>query len=102
MIRFEILGWRVAMNYETNVHLEHNNPNPFRPGAVITYSLPEKELINLSVYSMAGQLVSSLIDGQQDPGSYSVFFNAENLPAGKYIYILRAGDRYHTNVMTVQ
>lgn len=95
--RLEVL----VMKHRYTAELEQNYPNPFRPGTVIRYSLPQAEQINLSVYSISGQLVATLIEGQQDSGSYSIFFNGEGLPKGKYLYILRAGERYHSNVMTL-
>ena len=90
------------MNNLSHVILEQNYPNPFRPSTAISFTLPEKEQISLSVYNLTGQEIATLIDDYQDAGSYIIPFNAEGLPSGKYIYILRVGNRYHTNVMTLQ
>ena len=90
------------MNNGSTVVLEQNNPNPFKPGTSIRYTLPSKNMISLQVYNLHGQEIATLIDDYQDAGSYSVPFNAEGLPPGKYIYILRAGERYYTNVMTLE
>lgn len=90
------------MNNNASVVLEQNCPNPVGPGTSIRYTLPAKNLISLSVYNLRGQQIATLIEDYQEAGSYSIPFNAEGLPPGKYIYILRVGERYYTNVMTLQ
>jgi len=42
----------------------------------------------LNVYNVAGQLVSSLMNERVAAGTYSVMFDASNLPSGVYYYRL--------------
>lgn len=74
------------------VALYQNYPNPFNPETVIRFSVPERMIINLSVYDILGRKVVELVDGEVLPGSYEIPFNARFLSSGMYIYRLTAGD----------
>ncbi|TVQ70214.1 MAG: T9SS C-terminal target domain-containing protein [Balneolaceae bacterium] len=87
------------------VVLEQNYPNPFseaagNPGTTITFSMPEREYVRLSVYDVTGRKVALLMDGEEDPGRYSVPFDAKGLASGVYIYRLQAGSVRKTGKMT--
>jgi hypothetical protein len=88
-------------NNVSTLALDHSTTAHNVAGKIIQYTLSQRDLINLSVYNLKGQLISTLVEGQQDPGSHSIPFSVAGLPSGKYLYILRVGDRYHSNVMTV-
>lgn len=77
--------------------LEQNFPNPFNPSTTIRYQLSKKSNVRLEVFNLLGQLVKTLVRGEQVTGTYSVRWNGDNtngLPvaSGMYIYRLRAGD----------
>jgi len=85
--------------------LEQNFPNPFsevagNPGTTIIFSVPEREYVRLSVYDVTGRKVALLVDGEADPGRYSVPFDAKGLASGVYIYRLQAGGVRKTGKMT--
>ncbi|MFO7614454.1 MAG: T9SS type A sorting domain-containing protein, partial [Bacteroidales bacterium] len=69
------------------------SPNPFRYGTYISYIIIEKGLLNISVYSLAGLKVKTLVSSQANPGDKGSFYwngsdqNGQTLPAG--IYLLR-------------
>lgn len=71
--------------------LEQNYPNPFNPVTTIKYSIPEDELVQLTVFNMLGETVKQLVNEKQAAGDYHVLFNAEDLPSGVYIYRIKAG-----------
>ena len=77
----------VPQNYELN----QNFPNPFNPNTVISYSLPLASYVKLIVYNTLGQAVKVLENGYQNAGSYSVNFNATELPSGTYYFKIEAG-----------
>lgn len=85
-----------------SVKLDQNYPNPFNPTTQITYQLDNPSEVTLSIYSITGQKVGTLINGEfKQAGEYSVSFNASNLASGIYIYRLRAGDQMFTRMMTL-
>ena len=70
----------------TEFALFQNYPNPFNPTTKIKYSLPIKSLVNIKVYDITGREVAKLVDGFQEPGTYSIDFNASKLSSGTYFY----------------
>ena len=72
--------------------LEQNFPNPFNPQTRIDYQIPETANVNISVYSVSGQLVTTLVNEVKSPGSYSVIWNARDhsgLQLSSGIYLVR-------------
>jgi hypothetical protein len=74
-----------------NYSLQQNYPNPFNPSTVISFSIPNKELVTLKVFNLLGQEVLTLINNELEGGSYNINLNADNLPSGTYLYSLSAG-----------
>ncbi len=90
----------LAINKEVkNFLLNQNRPNPFNPSTKINYQLKEAEFVSVKVYNSIGKEVSVLVNQNQSAGSYSVDFNASNLPSGIYFYVMRAGDFTATKKM---
>ncbi len=73
-------------------NLEQNYPNPFNPSTVISFTVAKSEAVNISIFNIIGQKIATLINKEYTPGSYSVQFNAGNLPSGIYFYRLSTND----------
>jgi len=71
------------------VRLKQNYPNPFNPQTVISYNVSNKGDVLLSVYDITGREIATLVDKPQNPGSYSILFDASQLSSGTYIYRLK-------------
>ncbi len=66
--------------------LAQNHPNPFNPSTKISFTVPVKADVELSVYNLLGQKIVTLAKGEMNAGSYEVNFNASNLGSGTYFY----------------
>ena len=68
--------------------LEQNYPNPFNPTTNFAFRISNFGFISLKVFDVLGREVASLVQGQKEAGSYSVQWNASDLPSGIYLYRL--------------
>ncbi len=84
-----------------NFLLEQNYPNPFNPVTKIQFKLPKESNINLSVFNMLGQLVTTIYSGKLDAGTHFVEFDGSDLPSGIYFYRLEADNFVQTKKMTL-
>ncbi len=80
----------------TEYSLMQNYPNPFNPATTIAYSIPKNGLVTIKVYDILGKEVAELVNEVKEAGSYSVQFNATELPSGIYFYTLSSGDYTET------
>ena len=71
--------------------LSQNFPNPFNPITNITVQLPEDQHATISVWTLAGQKVATLYQGDLSAGAHTFTFNGENLASGMYFYRIDAG-----------
>ncbi len=72
--------------------LEQNYPNPFNPSTSIGYKIGVRNFVSLKIFDITGKEAATLVNQTQDAGSYSVDFNAANLPSGIYFYKMESGD----------
>lgn len=82
----------VEISQAGKLALYQNYPNPFNPVTMISFSVPVKTLVTLSVYDLLGKEIAVLLTEVKEPGEYDVQFNAEKLAAGVYYYTLISGD----------
>jgi hypothetical protein len=85
--------YQVADVVPTGFELSQNYPNPFNPSTTIRYLLPTGGKVTLRVFNLLGQVVETLVEQQQNAGSYIVVFNASRLSSGTYFYKLET-DQY--------
>ena len=79
-------------------------PNPFNPITSIGYDLPEDGFINITIYSMMGNIVKTLVNGTQTAGNKTIQWNATNdknepVSAGLYLYTIQTGELRQTKKM---
>ena len=77
----------------TTYSLSQNYPNPFNAKTWIHFDLPEPRHVVLEVYSIQGQLVSTLIDGELNEGTHRVSWSPVAVPSGVYFYRIRTWSR---------
>jgi flagellar hook assembly protein FlgD len=76
------------------VSLSQNAPNPFVGRTGISYTLPHESNVALQIYSVAGRLVRTLVDGRQPAGRWTVAWDgvddsARPVSSGVYFYSLK-------------
>lgn len=75
--------------------LNQNYPNPFNPSTSISYQLMRYSDVRLDIFNQRGQLVRTLVQGQQAAGSHSVQwdgldYSGQPVSSGVYMYRLQA------------
>jgi uncharacterized protein (TIGR02145 family) len=105
-----IYNWYKVMKYSIrcirntpaiDIHNDHDNmksfqlnqnyPNPFNPSTNISFELPKKEQVKLTIYNIVGQEVKELINRELPAGEHHIEWNAEGMASGIYIYNLETG-----------
>jgi hypothetical protein len=79
--------------------LMQNYPNPFNPSTLIKYQVPQNTHVNISVYDILGNKISTLVNQEKAAGSHEVTFNADDMPSGVYFYTIQTGSFTQTKKM---
>jgi hypothetical protein len=56
--------------------LFQNYPNPFNPSTTISFALPLRSQVTISIYNVLGQRVAEIINGELERGYHAVRWNA--------------------------
>ncbi|HSL89494.1 MAG TPA: YCF48-related protein [Ignavibacteriaceae bacterium] len=96
----------IEIGLPNSFELAQNYPNPFNPTTIISYNIPSvistegRNLrVQLKVYDVLGNEVTTLVDGFKEAGYHSIEFNAAGLASGVYLYKLQAGSFTETKKM---
>ena len=81
-------------NTPTTFELFQNYPNPFNPKTTIKYSVPNTDIVNISLYSILGDKITELINEEKLPGVYKITLDANNLASGIYFYTMVTGSGF--------
>jgi hypothetical protein len=82
------------MEIPEGFRLYQNYPNPFNQSTVITFDIPRRSLVSLSIYNILGQRIANIIENQLlDPGEHKYTWdgklsNGLSAPSGVYYYQL--------------
>ncbi len=84
--------------------LDQNYPNPFNSGTAIAFDLPYGEMVDLTVYTISGQKVATLVRGTRAAGYHQVLWDGRGedgaeLASGVFLYRLQVGDQLKTRKM---
>ncbi len=79
--------------------LEQNYPNPFNPVTTISYLLPSRSEVRLTIYNILGEEITRLFDGIQPGGFHRITWDASGVSSGIYFYRIQAGDFVQTRKM---
>ena len=84
--------------------LNGNYPNPFNPTTTISFSLPNEQNIELTVFNIKGQKVKTLYSGTADKGNHTMIWegkdmNDKSVSSGLYFYKLKTNNNVLTRKM---
>ncbi len=81
--------------------LHQNYPNPFNPKTKIAYDLKKAGHVEMHVYNILGQKVTTLVNGHREAGSHEVEWDAaaDQAASGVYFYKIKAGEYQATHKM---
>jgi len=76
-------------------------PNPFSDQINFSLDVETKAFVNIEIYTLSGQKVSTLADGEFSKGTHHLIWDARdisgsNLPAGMYIYKVQMDEQFET------
>lgn len=82
-------------------HLSQNFPNPFNPTTKISYTLSAISDVSLKVYDLLGREVATLVNEKKSAGTYTVTWNATNMPSNIYFYRIQTGSFIETKKLVL-
>jgi hypothetical protein len=88
----------VLENLGSRLTLSQNRPNPFAAATSVSFVLPTRALVDLSVYDVRGRLVRTLSHGVMAAGANETVWDGRDargrrVASGVYFYRLKAGDQ---------
>jgi len=98
---FAILSTGVAeKDVPVKFFLGEFKPNPFSRVTSISFGLPRKSEVNVSVYNVSGRLVRTLVSGVKEAGTYTIEWNGKDahgreLSSGAY-FVRMITDEFNT------
>ena len=96
----EVTG-RITGGLPVSYELYQNYPNPFNPSTTIKFAVPKESNVNLSIYNVLGELVTTLVNEQMKAGYYQHEFDASSLASGVYLFRIKAGSFVETRKMVL-
>ena len=109
----QALDWfgEIILNIDNNIFkfpkefkLYQNFPNPFNPSTKINFDISERTNVELTIYSLLGEIIVKLVNERLSNGSYSIIWNGQDskenyVPSGIYFYTLQTENYTKTNKM---
>ncbi|MBM3324504.1 MAG: T9SS type A sorting domain-containing protein [Calditrichaeota bacterium] len=65
------------------------------------YDVPQAGKVTVTIFNLLGQRVETLFDGRQLAGSYTIAWDAANLPSGVYLCRMDASGFMQTRKMVL-
>ncbi len=76
-------------------------PNPFARQTTLSFRLPERDRVTLTVYDVLGREVARLVDGEVGAGHHEAVLDGSDLASGVYVVRLVAGEATQTQRLTL-
>jgi uncharacterized lipoprotein YddW (UPF0748 family) len=90
---------RITSSSPDTIRLNRNIPNPFSSETFISFYLPERTKVTMTVYDSHDHVIVRLLDEMLDAGEHQLPFFAGGLPSGIYYCRLTANGRTYSQQM---
>jgi hypothetical protein len=82
-------------DHRYNFCLDDNYPNPFNPATHINYAIGSRSHVDITVYNVLGQKITTLVSEEKSPGEHSVRWGGTDddgnmVKSGIYFYRIKA------------
>ncbi len=75
-------------------YLSSAYPNPFNAMTRLRYDVPEASQVSIRVYDIAGRMVATLFDGEQNAGYHEAIWNSRDIATGIYLIRMESNGFY--------
>lgn len=91
-------------NVIRDFQLYPNYPNPFNPGTMISFNIPQSGNVKLSIYSVLGEVIKEFDQVQLNAGYHKIYWNGTDntgaaVSAGVYFTKIEFGSKFLTRKM---
>lgn len=86
--------------------VQQNYPNPFNPSTTISYQLPQKGKVTLTVFDLNGREITQIFNGVEEPGKQVKVWNGKSsdgtlVSSGVYFLTIRYQDKVQVKKMVM-
>ncbi len=74
------------------IKLFPNYPNPFNPVTNISFTIPFKSNVSITIFDVSGKRIETVEMSNVTPGFHTVRWNGEKYASGIYLYQIKIGD----------
>ncbi|TKJ42388.1 hypothetical protein CEE37_01525 [candidate division LCP-89 bacterium B3_LCP] len=79
-----------GVDIENSLYLS-SSPNPFNPVTSLSFTIPVAGHTKLTIYNLAGQVITTLLNREIEGGSHRMSFDGSHLASGIYLALLESG-----------
>ncbi|GEM_PF-1807901 len=73
--------------------LHQNYPNPFNPSTTIAYSIPRESEVTITIYTITGRKIETMVNEHHQPGEYEVtWYPSPAVSSGIYFCTITVGE----------
>jgi len=79
--------------YAIDLNGEEHLTFPKQTVTEIKFSIPKKDIVNITIYDIKGEVVKTVLNRQLERGDHTIQFQAEGLNSGVYFYRLQTKEK---------
>lgn len=90
----------VTIGAPVQFDVSQNYPNPSNPNSKISFKIPGKSYVTLTIYDLTGKEIKKLINSYLDGGYFTVDMDGSSMASGIYLYRFEAVNEINSFVKT--